>query len=475
MKIRIFGRSDVGCVRDSNEDMILVGITPVRDADICVEKDITTEDRFCVLVSDGMGGHDNGEVASEHTLVQIRAAIMNKSADWSNMEENFSATVCEIGAQLDAMSVEQGVSKSMGCTLTGIIFLDGKVYLVNVGDSRTYRYRDGFIRQMTVDQTLHERDGVDFPMGKALYSCIGANCMPDAAVEEIGERIIDGDRFIICSDGLTDMVSEEEIESMLASGDPESTGNSLVEAARAAGGKDNISVIVLDFVAEETVTEEPEPQTEVVEALEAVEMVDTVDSDIKLRLERIIEIANKVIHSGENNMALHRNIPLVKQAFEDFKALPDSVEGEFTKYEKICYLDQLADNLNEYECPRFLISLREYQLSLFESISPEETGNLKPEDIEEELQKLRDYIDESISVEEFCQKYHKSLKFDPVERSEKWEEVIYEASEKAIQECGEPGHMGYCFGYWSALSAALAEYGIDWRSPARMNPRVMFD
>lgn len=472
MKIRIFGRSDVGCVRVSNEDMILVGITPVRDADICVEKDITSEDRFCVLVSDGMGGHDNGEVASEHTLVQIRAAIMNKTADWSSMEESFSATVCEIGAQLDAMSVEQGVSKSMGCTLTGIIFLDGKVYLVNVGDSRTYRYRDGFIRQMTVDQTLHERDGVDFPMGKALYSCIGANCMPDAAVEEIGERIIDGDRFIICSDGLTDMVCEEVIERMLAYGTPESTGNSLVEAARAAGGKDNISVIVLDFVAEETVTEEPEPQTEVVEA---VEMADSVDSDIRFRLERIIEIANKVIHSGENNMALHRNIPLVKQAFEDFKALPDSVEGEFTKYEKICYLDQLADNLNEYECPRFLISLREYQLSLFESISPEETGNLKPEDIEEELQKLRDYIDESISVEEFCRKYHKSLKFDPVERSEKWEEVIYEASEKAIQECGEPGHMGYCFGFWSALSAALAEYGIDWRSPARMNPRVMFD
>ena len=475
MKIRIFGRSDVGCVRDSNEDMILVGITPVRDADICVEKDITTEDRFCVLVSDGMGGHDNGEVASEHTLVQIRAAIMNKTADWSSMEERFSATVCEIGAQLDAMSVEQGVSKSMGCTLTGIIFLDGKVYLVNVGDSRTYRYRDGFIRQMTVDQTLHERDGVDFPMGKALYSCIGANCMPDAAVEEIGERIIDGDRFIICSDGLTDMVSEEEIERMLASGDPEYTGNSLVEAARAAGGKDNISVIVLDFVAEETVTEEPEPQTEVVEAVEAVEMVDTVDSDIKLRLERIIEIANKVIHSGENNLIPHRNIPLVKQTLEDFKALPDSIEGEFTKYEKICYLDQLADSLSYRECPRFLIELREYQLALFEGLMSDEIGDLKPEDIEEELQKLRDYIDESISVEEFCRKYHKSLKFDPVERSEKWEEVIYDASEKAIQECGEPGHMGYCFGYWSALSAALAEYGIDWRSPARMNPRVMFD
>lgn len=472
MKIRIFGRSDVGCVRDSNEDMILVGITPVRDADICVEKDIAAEDRFCVLVSDGMGGHDNGEVASEHTLVQLRSAIMNKSADWSSMEETFSATVCEIGSQLDAMSVEQGVSKSMGCTLTGLIFLDGKVYLVNVGDSRTYRYRDGFIRQMTVDQTLHERDGVDFPMGKALYSCIGANCMPDSVVEEIGERIIEGDRFVICSDGLTDMVSEEEIERMLVSDNTESTGNALVEAARAAGGKDNISVIVLDFVAEETVTEEPEPQTEVVEA---VEMVDTVDSDIKLKLESIIEIANKVIHSGENNLIPHRNIPLVKQALEDFKALPDSVEGEFTKYEKICYLDQLADSLSYRECPRFLIELREYQLALFEGLMSDEIGDLKPEDIEEELQKLRDYIDESISVEEFCRKYHKSLKFDPVERSEKWEEVIYEASEKAIQECGEPGHMGYCFGFWSALSAALAEYGIDWRSPARMNPRVMFD
>lgn len=122
-----------------------------------------------------------------------------------------------------------------------------------------------------------------------------------------------------------------------------------------------------------------------------------------------------------------------------------------------------------------LIQMREYQLALFDQVDESQIDRISAEDIRESLQKLKDYIDESISMEEFCQKYSRHLKFDPVERSERWEEIIYEVSEKAIEECGEPGYMGYCFGYWQALSSILSSYGIEWKSPQRMNPRVMFD
>ena len=237
MKIRLSGRSDKGCVREINEDMILVGISPVRDSEINEEKEISAEGRYCVLVSDGMGGHDNGEVASEHALIQIRSAVMNRNEAWEIPEEVFARTIERIGAELNAMSAEKALNRSMGCTLSGIVFLDGKIHLLNVGDSRSYRFRDGILRQMSIDQTLHERDGVEFPQGKALYSCIGANCEAQLECEEISGRIIDGDRFLICSDGLTDMVSENDIEAILSNGNAEEAAETLVEKAKAEGGK----------------------------------------------------------------------------------------------------------------------------------------------------------------------------------------------------------------------------------------------
>ena len=73
----------------------------------------------------------------------------------------------------------------MGCTLTGIVWMQGKTLLVNIGDSRTYRLRDGMLRQLTSDQTLHERDMVPLPAGKALYNCIGAGCDTEAYILDI--------------------------------------------------------------------------------------------------------------------------------------------------------------------------------------------------------------------------------------------------------------------------------------------------
>jgi len=122
--------------------------------------------------------------------------------------------------------------------------------------------------------------------------------------------------------------------------------------------------------------------------------------------------------------------------------------------------------MEETLTPRFCIEVREYIHSL----------NADDESNNEELTQLRDFIDESFPMEEYCKKYSKILKFDPIERTQKWEDVIYDVE----QECAEilkdePKGMGFCFSYWSTKRSVLEKYGISWKSPGSMNPRVMFD
>jgi len=118
---------------------------------------------------------------------------------------------------------------------------------VNVGDSRTYRLRDGMLRQLTVDQTLHERDLVPLPAGKALYNCIGAGCDTEAGIQDISGRLMESDRILVCSDGLSDMLEDDVIERLLAEGGPEESCAVLVDTAKRNGGVDNITVIVADI------------------------------------------------------------------------------------------------------------------------------------------------------------------------------------------------------------------------------------
>ncbi len=163
------------------------------------------------------------------------------------------------------------------------------------------------------------------------------------------------------------------------------------------------------------------------------------------------------------------NVPLAKEGFEIIRELPDRVEGEYeTAAEKAVIVCNMIEHVEEFNCPRFCIEVREYADSLF--------GEGGDEDNNERLARLRDYIDPKMSMEEFCSRHRRLLKFDPVERTEEWEKVYYEVQlecERRLE--GEPKCMGYCFMYWSTMTAVLSEYGISWRSPSRMNPGVMFD
>ncbi len=247
MKLKISCVSDFGRVRDNNEDMASVGMYLIRDNSLNIDKEVSEDENFCLLVSDGMGGHESGEYASQFTLETLRAFLLDKSLEHNNPVFNMKLKIEDISARLNAKAYEQHQGKAMGCTLTGLIWMSGKTLLVNVGDSRTYRLRDGMLRQLTVDQTLHERDMVPLPVGKALYNCIGAGCDTEVYLQDISDRLMESDRILVCSDGLSDMLEDDVIERLLAEGSPEESAAALIEAAKRNGGVDNVTAIVADI------------------------------------------------------------------------------------------------------------------------------------------------------------------------------------------------------------------------------------
>lgn len=247
MKLSISCVSDVGRVRDNNEDMASVGMYLIRDNSLNIEKESPENENFCLLVADGMGGHESGEYASQFTLEALRAFLLDKTLGHHNPVSDLALKIKDISACLNIKAHERHQGKAMGCTLTGIVWMQGKTLLVNVGDSRTYRLRDGMLRQLTVDQTLHERDMVPLPVGKALYNCIGAGCETEVQIQDISDRLMESDRILICSDGLSDMLEDDALERLLSEGNPEESVSALADAAKRNGGVDNITAIVADI------------------------------------------------------------------------------------------------------------------------------------------------------------------------------------------------------------------------------------
>ncbi len=243
MKLDIHAVNDVGCSRTNNEDMMSVGGILLRDSslELPVEIDDESDSYFYILVSDGMGGHEKGEEASELLLKCISDSFMNGRISPGNAEDSLRQLVSDVSCTLNMRGIEENQERILGCTLTGVIWIGAKAYLVNAGDSRTYRLRSGILKQLTTDDTERGITG-DENASKLLLNAIGGGSHGRLTVEDITDRIMEGDTILVCSDGLTDMVDDEGIEEILCSN--ERPAESLVETANRNGGADNISVIV---------------------------------------------------------------------------------------------------------------------------------------------------------------------------------------------------------------------------------------
>ncbi|MDO4319632.1 MAG: protein phosphatase 2C domain-containing protein [Bacteroidales bacterium] len=293
MKIRYESISDVGRERSNNEDMALVFGAFIRDDAQSSMVPMQSRPRFTALVADGMGGYGGGEIASAMVLASFNEFLADLPDGLSPRETARAVREWLRGIQqavLDKASADRELA-NMGTTLTGIFTYGQSDFMINAGDSRVYRWRYDTLRRLTVDHSERERTGDPLVPSNLIYNAIG---VPGAFIDVIcltdEMPMIDGDVYVICSDGLCDMIDDDTIASILASG---GGARGLVDAALDAGGRDNCTVIVLYVsmpdngvaeslshdIGEGTTAElEPEPEPEP----EVEKTVETVDSRVDL-------------------------------------------------------------------------------------------------------------------------------------------------------------------------------------------------
>ena len=240
-RITLTAGSRVGCVRSNNEDMVLAFDKFVRSDVYQTEFMTENTDRFVIALADGMGGHSAGEVASEQVLHSLKYFISDIPRGMTIGE--FDETMMEWLESINNSINRQGHSDpklhEMGTTLVAIIYYCGKYFWLNCGDSRIYRFREGKLLQLSTDHSLSNALG-EVKHSNIITNCIGAGCKNSFLdIFEFTSDLRSGDTYMLCSDGLNDMVPHAIIEQLLNEG---CTANHLCEAAIEAGGYDNVSV-----------------------------------------------------------------------------------------------------------------------------------------------------------------------------------------------------------------------------------------
>ena len=242
-RIVLTAASRVGCIRSNNEDMVLAYDKFVRSDAYRTEFLTENTERFVIALADGMGGHRAGEVASEETLNSLKFFINDIPRGLSIGE--FDETMLEWLQYINNTINRRGHSDpsllEMGTTLVAVIYYCGKYFWLNCGDSRLYRLRDGKLTQISTDHSLSNAKG-EKKHSNVITNCIGAGCK-DSYLDlfEFTGDFKSGDTYMLCSDGLNDMVNDDVIEQLMNEG---SSANRLCEEAIEAGGFDNVSVCV---------------------------------------------------------------------------------------------------------------------------------------------------------------------------------------------------------------------------------------
>jgi PPM family protein phosphatase len=305
-KLKAAQKTDRGRQREQNEDSPFMKISE-------------DQERGLFIVADGMGGYRAGEVASQLAVEKISESLKSflipiseqptmrltpiadeptlkldtaKTAEHSakqqktrklpetpaikSIEDQLKSAIRLANRAILSYGEEQSAARGLGCTVTSALIHDGQVFIVNVGDSRTYLYRDGTLKPLTRDHSLVARlveekqiepeDVYTHPQRNLIYRSLGAghkNIEPDVFHEPLQA----GDTLLLCSDGLWEMVRDPQIEKILrGTVDPKQAAELLVREANANGGEDNISAVVVRFV--EDVPQEAEAHVRILAAPE---------------------------------------------------------------------------------------------------------------------------------------------------------------------------------------------------------------
>jgi serine/threonine protein phosphatase PrpC len=230
-----FAQTDLGLVREGNEDSAIYGAN-------------------LIAVADGMGGHAGGEVASAiaiNALAQLLPVITDPEIDIDSREDLFLNITYEIDSQILEKSKQNPELSGMGTTLTALNISGNNVELLHIGDSRCYRYRDNKLEQLSYDHTVMQElldqgrltpeEVFDHPQRSLLTQAL----MGDSGLDPIlvSYEIKADDQFLLCSDGLTNLLSDYEIGKIIESKSGADLITALITEVKAKGAPDNITII----------------------------------------------------------------------------------------------------------------------------------------------------------------------------------------------------------------------------------------
>lgn len=246
MRVSASARSDVGRARATNEDFFAI-----------------QPDHQLYLVADGMGGHGNGEVASRLATISVCESIAEAPKSGWGRESAVEPVQQTLREALETANkavfkavAEDSELTGMGATMVAMMFLDHQAVVAHVGDSRIYRLRSGRFDQLTEDHTwvgqqvaageLSLEEARSHPFRNVVTRALGGEA--NLEVELASHSIELGDVYLLCTDGLTTVLEDDEIRSIVAEGDElEATCGALIEAANDRGGPDNVTVMLVSF------------------------------------------------------------------------------------------------------------------------------------------------------------------------------------------------------------------------------------
>ena len=247
--MQVVSRTHVGLVRENNEDALLV------------------REPYLFAVADGMGGYAAGEIASRAILKAFEAAT--HSLRHQQGEQNIRKVLVEAfdkaNTHVFKMAVSNDKYTGMGTTMTALYLPgDGTAYCCHVGDSRLYTYREGNLVQVTRDHTyvadlqasgeITEEEAFIHPQRHVLMKALGVE--ESVRADSLHFKLLPDDRLLLCSDGLSDMLRQQEILDLMGGEDINSVADQLLERSLCNGGRDNVSFILIDLAEEAAAKEE---------------------------------------------------------------------------------------------------------------------------------------------------------------------------------------------------------------------------
>jgi protein phosphatase len=229
-------QSDVGRRRPNNED-----------------RPLDMPEHFVFGVADGMGGHAAGEVASKIAMDTLEQAFKDNAFEgeanslWPRRGDELARSIEMANRAIYQVACEDDSLSGMGTTLTAIRFSPERqrAYVAHVGDSRCYRFRDGEMRQLTKDHTLGAELGAKGKMATHLSRSVGISESVEVDLMVDAPRV--GDRYLLCTDGLTKMLTEDRIQAIVTEGEISACVQGLIDEANENGGKDNITVALIEI------------------------------------------------------------------------------------------------------------------------------------------------------------------------------------------------------------------------------------